>query len=405
MKKETRYEMLSNIDRKYIDEAYPKKRNPATIIIPAIACALALIAPSVIAVLRTSPAVFDAGTNNDPLLQNITQEQEYTQNSTTKNQITDPEEPHIEQEKPPTSETDIIVAIPPGGAASYPLSGKALFLSGYSSLNLNTASHAVGDLALLYKPDPDSSDYQIIESWHEVTEYYGKDLSPSFLPYGLKKPSESGKSQSWGRFTARFENGRTQTIDKVQMYYFPTYYSDTVGPDFDFDTDFDFSRYVHVNVDSYDLFSPVNRGVYIVASSTEYTDVRDTLRYKTTVNAEEGLSYYHGTPILFYRETDDVMLSCISGSTAIKEACDYHTSEMYITLLDDFLDLRPELRNAPWTDEDRSEWNAVLHEFDVPAEDPITYRAIFVYEGVKYELYSNLDFENFAAIAASLIHD
>ena len=162
--------------------------------------------------------------------------------------------------------------------------------------------------------------------------------------------------------------------------------------------------------------SPANRGVYITAKKTHYTDVTETMRYKMTPNAEKSLSYYNGVPVFFFVNSERWSCSVMNGSEALTETNDIHLTEEYQALLEEFITQRPELlEDEYFRGEVMKDWDSFLKQNGMPDGEPTFnerhwfdnhhYFATLVYDGIEYTLESNLDFETFAAIAASLIHE
>lgn len=430
MKKETRYEMLTHIDQKFIDEAYPKKRNIASVLIPVAACAcvLALIAPAVIMGLpASSPEAAEQGI----VLQGIVSYRESTSEETKGTQPSSTQtdqnaEAETPEALPDGSSGDIVLGITPEGTLIRDPRGKEYYLSGYSSLNLATAeetsfSNYPISYDLVGNDEPDGT--RSLTTWAEVCEYYGKDLSPAYLPSGLIAPTEAGNEQLWSVFQVRrygsINEDKQETIDKVQMYYFENYGSEgEICPSFSFlneatdEFNMGLNYYIHDDQVPKGHFSPTNRGVYIVADSTNYADVTETHLYRVLIqNSEESVSYYHGVPVVFYTDSDYTAVCGYDGAEALTERNDPHLTAKYQTLLEQFLsdclEKGMDLRADGWSYQNRLNWNDILVENGFPEEDTggVIYYAALIYDGVMYKLSSNLDFETFAAVVASLIHD
>ena len=192
MKKETRYEMLGHIDQKYLDEAYPKKHNLASILIPVAACAclMALLVPTVITTLR--PETASEGVNSadevvldadEAVLQQDSQDSLPPQTSA---------EPSVEAEEPPTSQEPTEPTIEPITLTPIVIEDpeRDAYLWSYNSLLLANEGSLVTDPC--YAQPPETED--VIFTWDDVVAFYGKDVRPMYVPEGLTKPDlESGE--------------------------------------------------------------------------------------------------------------------------------------------------------------------------------------------------------------------
>ncbi len=385
MKKETRFDMLTHIDEKYLNEAYPKKRNPTAIIIPAIACAcaLALIAPTAITALRLNNA--NEGTNSSAnvvleaahdMLEQESQENTFPQAPT--DQSVKPETP-TETQKPTKPSIEPITLTP----IVIEDTVRDAYLDGYTTILIAEEDTSYGGNACFAKP-PETED--VIFTWNDVVDFYGKDFRPIYVPEGLTKPDMESGEYVFSRVT-----------EADYMYNVGDYFRTGISMVYEENTSRD--------------FSPLNRGVKIGLSQTDYTDVTQTMRYQMTPNAESSLSYYNGVPVFFFVNSEHWSTSGMNGSEALTEINDIHLTVEYQELLKEFLEIHPELDHLSFYD---FWWDAFLKENGIPDGDPmynaspygpLHYKAILVYDGIEYTLESNLDFETFAAIAASLIHE
>ena len=396
MKKETRYDMLTHIDPKYIDEAFPKKRNIASAVIPIAACicAVALIVPAVVYLHPLSAEKADQGIS----LQSFTPEQEYAldKNEETHPQATTGTQDQI-TEPSAEAENDGDYAVWTEGC--YPLAEpieltpiiiddpeRDAYLNSYTTLSIggDEVNSSNGSFAEIPKPQTEN----ITFTWNDMVNFYGKDVRPLYLPNTLIGTDLESCEYNVKRVTE--DNEYYKVGDYLGTMIIMKYYE---NPDND--------------------YSPTNRGVRITVSKTSYTDVTETERYRMTPNAENSISYYDGTPILFYVRSDQWSTSLMEGSEAITEIKDVHMTQEYQSLLEEFITKKSkegkDFQKDGWLGQDMREWDEYLKANGIPDGEPILHRnfynAILIHEGIKYTLESNLDFETFAAITASLIHD
>lgn len=390
MKKETRFDMLTHIDEKYLNEAYPKKRNPTAIIIPAIACAcaLALISPAAITALRLNNA--NEGTNSSAnvvleadqeMLEQESQENTFPQAPT--DQSVKPETP-TETQKPTKPSIEPITLTP----IVIEDTVRDAYLDGYATILIAEEDTSYGGEACFAKP-PETEEVSF--TWDDVLDYYGKDVRPLYVPESIKSIDMESAEYTFSRVTVA-----------NPPYNVGDYYRDSV--------------YMAYKESPERELSPANRGVYITAKKTHYTDVTETMRYKMTPNAEKSLSYYNGVPVFFFVNSERWSCSVMNGSEALTETNDIHLTEEYQALLEEFITQRPELlEDEYFRGEVMKDWDSFLKQNGIPDGEPTFnerhwfdnhhYFATLVYDGIEYTLESNLDFETFAAIAASLIHE
>lgn len=382
MKNETRFDMLTHIDEKYLNEAYPKKRNPATIAIPAVACAcaLALIAPTAITALRPEinsteqNVVLDAGgsTENEESIS-----AEPTERPTEPLRPPVNEKPSPVPEKNPPAEPLVLTPIVIEDAV------RDTYLDGYTTILIAEEDTSYGGNACFAKP-PETE--EVIFTWNDVVDFYSKDVRPTYVPEGLTKPDMESGEYVFSRVTEA--DYRYNVGDYFRTGIRMTYADDP-------------SR----------SLSPLNRGIMIGLSKSNYADVTETMRYKMTPNAEKSLSYYNGVPVFFFVNSERWSCSVMNGSEALTEINDIHLTVEYQQLLKEFTEMHPEWEHLEFNE---WAWDTFLKENGIPDGDPMYnasphgpfhYMATLVYDGIEYTLESNLDFETFAAITASLIHE
>lgn len=278
------------------------------------------------------------------------------------------------------------------------------YLKGYSVLKLGHVSLSASDIeAEICYPEPPVME-EVNMSWEEISDYYGFDPTPAYLPEGLVTPAEVGRPQTWNfyRITEPYDGHNVGDFfcDKVEMMYFedfPKWFTSI-------DPQYWSPVYVYETRTTALPFNPVNRGVYITAESSD----KSLSELETD---EEELSYYKGTPIKFYqvKRIPSEVLYAEEGNEELYSpsmGADAQNTEKYNKLLEDFLNsYSKNLRKRPWEEEDLTVWNEYLTDNGMQTELLEPYYARFYYDGVYYTARSNLDFRTFAAIVASLIHD
>ncbi len=276
------------------------------------------------------------------------------------------------------------------------------YLQGYSVLKLGDVALTPSDIeAAICYPEPPVME-EVNMSWDEISQYYGFDPTPAYLPEGLVTPAEVGRPQTWNfyRITQPYDGWEVGDCycDKVEMMYFkdfPQWFTSI-------DPQYWSPVYVYETRTTALPFTPVNRGVYITAESSD-----NSLSESGT--DEEELSYYKGTPISFYqvKRIPSEVLYEEKDNEELYRPCmgaDAQNTEEYNRLLEEFLDsYSKDLRKRPWEEEDISAWNEYLTDNGMQTELLEPYYARFYYNGVYYTARSNLDFRTFAAVIASLI--
>lgn len=288
--------------------------------------------------------------------------------------------------------------------------GRYEYLQGYSILKLGNVEIIPSDVEAepCYPELPKMEEVNM--SWDDISAYYGDDLTPAYLPEGLCTPAETGRPQTWNfyRITEPYDGREVGDYycDTVEMMYFEEY------PEWYTHIDPDYGSHVYVyQTRTTPLpFSPVNRGVYIKAESSDLA-LSDHWEYTEWVE-NDRLSYYKDTPIYFWQQTDEPYAELCTGEKLYENinepimGADAQNTEEYQSLFNKFLDGYPrELRNQKWTAEDLAAWNGCLTENGMEPELFKPYHAKFYYNGIRYTATSNLEFETFAAVIASLIHD
>ncbi|MBQ8697214.1 MAG: hypothetical protein IJ519_05785 [Clostridia bacterium] len=276
------------------------------------------------------------------------------------------------------------------------------YLQGYSVLKLGEVALTPSDIeATKVYPEPPVME-EVDMSWEDVTEHYGFDPTPSYLPEGLLTPAEVGRPQTWKFYHIAqpydgWEVGDCY-CDKVEMMYFedfPQWFTSI-------DPQYWSPVYVYETRTTALPFNPVNRGVYITAKSSDNF-------FADSETDEEELSYYKGTPIKFYqvKRIPSEILYAEEGNEELYKPCmgaDAQNTEEYNRLLEDFLDsYSKNLRKRQWEEEDLAAWNEYLTDNGMQTELLEPYYARFYYDGVYYTARSNLEFQTFAAVIASLI--